>query len=48
MIRSTQTTQPALPTPPVASHEWTCGLMLIAGITCVPVALVAVARLMLG
>lgn len=48
MTRSPQTAQPALSTQPAASHDWTCGLLMIAGITCVPVAVVAVARLMLG
>lgn len=48
MTRSTQIKQPAHSTPPVGSHGWTCGRMMIVGFTCVSVAVVAVARLMLG
>lgn len=29
-------------------REWKRGVMLIAGITCVPLALVAIARLLIG
>jgi len=48
MTRSTQTKQPALSTPPVGSHGWTRSRMMIVGFTCVSMAVVAVARLMLG
>lgn len=39
-----------LPTKPMYAddREWKRGLMLIAAITCVPLALVAIARLLIG
>ena len=49
MIRSSETSAPAPQSAAtVGSHEWKCGLMMIAGITCVPVALVALAKLLIG